>query len=186
MSYRLQDILNHLIVDWARSLQIAPDRKEKEKGADRDRKLSLFAMTEILEEVFSGNGDETFPLNETEFVTVMRVRIGMDTAWESETKQKLHRLFHDILDAANDTNSYHWDDDQRACITFNDFITYFSPHIRSDDDAVHLYRDRFEVWKDIKNAVKDSPLSARNQSLREKESVSAIKYREKLSDIEKV
>merc|ERR1712079_874653 len=43
-----------------------------------------------------------------------------------------------------------------------------------------------ELWNDIKNAVKDSPLSARNRSLREKESVSAVKYRDKLSDIEKV
>lgn len=75
MSYRLLDILNHLIVDWCRSLQITPSDKETEQ--DRERKLSLFAMTEILEEVFSGNGDEVFPLNETEFVTCMRVRIGM-------------------------------------------------------------------------------------------------------------
>ena len=73
-SYRVLDLLNHFIVAQCRSLQIAPTTAEQE--GDGDRKLSLFAMTEILEEVFSGNGDEVFPLNETEFVTCLRVRIG--------------------------------------------------------------------------------------------------------------
>lgn len=116
---------------------------------------------------------------------------GMESVWEKETKSKLRSLFRDILDAADDADHYHSDDAQRPCITFTDFITYFSPHIRphfNDEDTIgtNPYADRFEQWRAIKNAVRNSPLSARNRSLREKENISASKYREKLNDIEKL
>ena len=97
-SYRIVDILQSMIVDLCTSLQInsnttlinnkdetendEEEEEEKENKKDKpkryeNRKMSLTAMIEILEEVFGGSGDDVYPLNETEFVTCMRVRIGM-------------------------------------------------------------------------------------------------------------
>ena len=106
----------------------------------------------------------------------------MESVWGSETRSKLKKLFAAILESAGDVAR---DDDERPCISFTDFISYFSPHIRGSADS-DSYRERFEEWRAIKGAVRESPLSARNRSLREKESVSAVGYRERLSDVEKV
>eukprot|EP00483_Globobulimina_turgida_P010158 UN10177 len=63
-SYRLLDILQSMIVDLCTSLQIECTKtsKQKNKNKTRDRKMSLTAMNEILEEVFGGNGDNIYPL----------------------------------------------------------------------------------------------------------------------------
>ena len=75
--YRLIDCLQAMIVSLCTSLQIKKQTKSnKGKQAKNERKLSLRAMLEILEEVFGGNSDEMYPLNKYEFVTCMRVRIG--------------------------------------------------------------------------------------------------------------
>ena len=77
-SCRLLDILQTIIVDLCTSLQVNNGGKQTKKSPQsmEERKLSLIAMIEILDEVFGGNGDDVYPLDQTEFVTCMRVRIG--------------------------------------------------------------------------------------------------------------
>ncbi len=81
--YRLVDILQSMIIDLCQSLQIKCVKTKYKSNNDeksqqiKERKMSLTAMVEILEEVFGGSSDDTYPLNKTEFVTCMTVRLGM-------------------------------------------------------------------------------------------------------------
>merc|ERR1712228_302072 len=133
-----------------------------------------------------GNGSDVYPLDQTEFVTCMRVRIGMESVWGNETKQRLQELFNKIVDATENVEVYENENEERPCLRFDDFINYFSPHIGHYAENQEEQRQRFKDWKDIKDAVKESPLSIRNRRQREKENISASKYRERLNVIEKL
>ena len=115
---------------------------------------------------------------------------GLETVWGDETKEKLQQIFEDIIDNTEDVNIMGTDENHKPCMTFDNFINYFSPCIRSnfddDDDNINKYEYRWKDWRDIKYAVSKSPLSRRNRNLREKENISAQKYRDKLNDIEKL
>eukprot|EP01084_Bolivina_argentea_P129681 229009_1 len=187
LEYRLVDILQSMIVDLCQSLQINNKNKNKNINSKiKERKMSLTAMVEILEEVFGGNGDDTYPLNKTEFVTCMRVRIGMESVWKKDTKLRLENLFESIINATDSEYimSIQSNNGTQKCLRFDNFISYFSPNesnFEIESENNNNNKERLLNWKDIKYAVYKSPLSKRNKELREKENICASKYREKLN-----
>ena len=111
----------------------------------------------------------------------------MESVWGDETKERLQELFTKIINATENVEVYEDDNVERPCLRFDDFISYFSPSIgHYNDQNEEEHKERLKDWKDIKDAVKDSPLSIRNRRQREKEQISASKYRERLNTIEKL
>merc|ERR1712003_281814 len=98
----------------------------------------------------------------------------METIWGKSTKQKLEKLFKKILSSTDNVQYYEEDNVECPCLKFEDFINYFSPSMRESEDEK---AQRLKDWNDVKEAVNDSPLSKRNRRQREKEKISASKYR---------